>query len=164
MCFPFLNLVVSFYKEGVSVAEPLYVSFDTPILKLPSSLNKVVIHGGWSQEDGFKPWWEWFDGFRHSERLGIYLKDVGGRAWAIIITETCDGALIEELDPLDRIVQSHADIDFEPWVPCVCLIPLRAPLEGVFMILKAFFKMIDVLLERCFLLVVGVFPGPDHDA
>ena len=36
---------VSFYKKGIHVVEPQYVSLDTPILELPGSLDKVVIHG-----------------------------------------------------------------------------------------------------------------------
>ena len=48
-CLSFLVLVVSFHKEGISVIEPLYVSFDAPIIELPCGLDKVVVHGGQSQ-------------------------------------------------------------------------------------------------------------------
>ena len=55
MCFPLHNLIVGFDKESVGVAEPLYVSFDTPIFELSHSLDEVVIYGGRPQEDGFEP-------------------------------------------------------------------------------------------------------------
>ena len=76
-CFPLRNLVVRLHKEGVGVAEPLYVSFDPPILELPSGLHEVMIHRGRPQEDGFEPWWEWFDWFGRSHWLSVYLEDVG---------------------------------------------------------------------------------------
>ena len=113
MCFPFLDSVVSLHKEGVSVAEPLYISFDAPIFKLPSSLDKVVVHGRWPQENSFKPWWEWFNELWCSKGLSVYLEDVGRRNWAIIIAEAHDSPFIEEFDPFDGLMQSHADVDFE---------------------------------------------------
>ena len=62
-CLPLRNLVVRFHKEGISVAVPLYVSFDPPVFKLSSSLRKVVVYRGWAQEDGLEPRWKRFNRF-----------------------------------------------------------------------------------------------------
>ena len=86
------------------------------------------------------------------------------RSWAIVIAETHDSAFIEEFDPLNRAVQPHADVDFEPWVPHVCFVPLWTPLEGVLVVLEVFFKAIDVLLECSLLSVVVILPSSDHNA
>ena len=100
MCLPLLDFIVGFLKEGVSVTEPLYVSFDTPILELSYSLDKVVIHGQWPQKNSFKPQWEWLDRLRGGVWLGIYFEDVGRRTWAIVIAETSNGTFIQGFDPL----------------------------------------------------------------
>ena len=80
-CFPLLDLIVSFHKEGIHVAEPLYVSLDTPVVELPHGLDKVMVHGGWPQENGLKPWQEQFDWFGGWVRLCIDLEDVRRGAW-----------------------------------------------------------------------------------
>ena len=73
-----------------------------------------MIHGGWSQEDGFKPWQKWHDWFSCGHWLSVDLEDVGRGAWAIVIAESGNGSFIKELDPFDRAVQPKADVDLKP--------------------------------------------------
>ena len=61
-------------------------------------------------------------------------------------------------------MQSHADVDFEFWVPHICLVSLGALLKGILVVLKVLFKMIDVFLEHSLLPVMSVFPSLDCDA
>ena len=163
MCFPFHDLVVSFHKEGVSVAEPLYVSLDPPILKLPSSLCKVVVHRGWTQENGFKPRWEWLNWFSQSHRLGVNFEDVGRGPWTIVVSEPSDCPFVEKLDPLDRAVWPKGDVDLEPRIASVDFIPLGASLERLFVFLELFFKVFDTFSSGCSLTVEVVLPCSDRD-
>lgn len=89
---------------------------------------------------------------------------MGRRTWAIVITEAGDSSFVKELDPLDGTLQSKANIDFESWVMSVDLVPLRAPLKGFLMFLEPFFKVLDVISEGCFLLIMSIFPGSNRDA
>ena len=163
MCLPFLDLVVSFHKEGISVIEPLYVSFDAPIIELPCGLDKVVVHGGQSQKNGFEPWQEWLDRLGGQIWLSIDFEDVGRRTWAVIVAETSDSVFVEKLNPLDWVVQPHANIDFESQVSSVLFISFGALLDGFFVFGKAVLEPFDSFQEMLLLLVVSVFPSSDHD-
>ena len=104
MCLPLRNLVVCFHKEGVSVAVPLYVSFDSLILEFSSSLREVMVHGGWAQEDGLEPQWKRFNQLSCGHGLGVYFEDVRRGPGAIIVAESSNRPFVEELGPLDRVV------------------------------------------------------------
>ena len=164
MCFPFCNLVVHLYQKGIGVAEPLYVSLDPPVFKLSSHLCKVVVHGGWAQEDGLKPWRERLDWLGCGHGLGIYLEDMRGGSRAIVVTEPSNCSFVEEFDPLDGAVQPEADIDFESRIASVDLIPLRASLESFLMLLKSFFEAFNAFGDRCSLAIIVILPGSDCDA
>ena len=104
ICLPLLDFIVRFLEKGIHVAELLYVSLDTPIIELPSGLDKVVVHGQWPQEDSLKPRRKWFNRFGSQVGLCVDFEDVRRGAWAIVIAETSNGAFVQKLDPFDRTV------------------------------------------------------------
>lgn len=104
ICLPLLDFIVHFLEKGIHVAELLYVSLDTLIIELPSGLDKVVVHGRWPQEDSLEPRRKRFNRFGSQVGLCVDFEDVRRGAWAIVITETSNGAFIQKLDPFDRTV------------------------------------------------------------
>ena len=61
-------------------------------------------------------------------------------------------------------MQPKADVDLEPGIMDVGFVPLGAWLEGLFMLLKSFFKIFDAFSDGRSLTIVVVFPGLDRDA
>ena len=88
---------------------------------------------------------------------------MGRRPWAVIVAEPSNSSLVKEFDPLNGTVQPKADVDLEPWIASVDLVPLRAPLEGFFMLLKLLLKAFDAFSGCCSFTVVVVFPSLNRD-
>ena len=61
------------------------------------------------------------------------------------------------------MVQSHTDIDLEPWVPSVLFISLGTLLDGFLVLGEMVLELLDPFQEMLLLLFVSVFPGSDGD-
>ena len=86
--------------ECVVITDPGNVSGNSLVVKLAGSFIERLVLWHWPDDEFFEPGRQGLHRLASCLGLGVYVIDVGGTSWSVILSKDQDCAVVQQFDPL----------------------------------------------------------------